>query len=220
MIVGKKVYKLDVDFSSRKALTTTRGRSGYLNVRSKYYLKVLRLIILYGILGLGVPEIVIVIIALLLLLSPKDLALIKPIVKAVYKGWLEYQGEVDSARKEMEGLKHTVMKPLEDAEREVEIEVSRSRLGMKKSVDEARGTIGREVSKAKEGMKAAGIRKDALVAIEGSGTQAKGPDPGGGVAGVNAASQKGALPGEGTRKRPGEAPTEPSKRGKKKGGTA
>ncbi|MCI0504182.1 hypothetical protein L0Y65_05755 [Candidatus Micrarchaeota archaeon] len=82
------------------------------------------MIILEAFLGLGVPEIVVIIIAIVLILEPKNIVYLKPIFKAVYKAWLAYNREVDNARMEMNGVKKTIMEPIEAAKREVECETT------------------------------------------------------------------------------------------------
>jgi hypothetical protein len=59
----------------------------------------------------------------LILLGPKNVTFIKPIVKSGYKMWLEYKREVALAEREMEEMKHEVLAPIEEAEREVEAEM-------------------------------------------------------------------------------------------------
>ena len=81
------------------------------------------MILLYGLFGLGLSELIIVLVAIIILLNPKSVTLIKPLVKSAYKMWLGYKREVLQAEREMEEMKKEVMKPIEEAEREAEREV-------------------------------------------------------------------------------------------------
>lgn len=188
-----------------------------------------------GIFGLGFAEMVVVIIALLLLLSPKDFALIKPIVKAVYKGWLEYRGEVESAQKDMEELKHSVMKPLEDAEREVETELVKSKAGltgMRKTMAgagaEMRKDIATPIQQVRGGIGAAG--KDVGAAGKApeaglAGMRRGFAGPQARQAGLPAQEAKGAAPADkaaetGPPEGAARERTEPAKRGEVKAGAS
>jgi Sec-independent protein translocase protein TatA len=75
-----------------------------------------------GILGLGFPELIVVAVAIVLLIEPKNIIYIKPIVKAAYKAWLNYKKDVEAAEKEMEDVKSSVMEPIISAKKEAESE--------------------------------------------------------------------------------------------------
>ncbi len=79
--------------------------------------------ILYGFFGLGLAEIAIVAIAMIILLNPKNVTMIKPMVKKAYRWWVIYQKEAQEAEGEMEEIKQSVMGPIIDAEKEVEAEI-------------------------------------------------------------------------------------------------
>lgn len=118
----------------------------------------LKMLILDAFLGLGVPEIIVIIIAIVLILEPKNVVYLKPIIKAGYKAWLAYNREVENARMEMNGVKHTIMEPIEAAKREAEGEaaaIKGSGMGntLKGGADTARQAI-RDV----RGMVAGGIK--------------------------------------------------------------
>lgn len=110
--------------------------------------------VLLDVLGLGISEMIIVVIAIILLIEPRNMVYIKPLVKAAYKIWLSYRAEVEKAQREMEGVRQGMMEPLLSAKREVETEMSQAgaqnrKLGetIKKEIQEARN----EVEKARKG---------------------------------------------------------------------
>jgi Sec-independent protein translocase protein TatA len=112
-------------------------------------------ILLYGFLSLGLSELVVVAIAVLILLGPKNVTFIKPIVKAGYKMWLEYRREVSLAEREMEEMKHEVLAPIEEAEREVEAEMKEEMEELRKEAKmttEEMGAMRRDLQNLKQGL--------------------------------------------------------------------
>jgi Sec-independent protein translocase protein TatA len=79
-------------------------------------------IILQGLFGLGFSEAVVVAVAILLVLGPKNIAMIKPLIKSVYKSWLKYQRDVYEAQSEMKEVRESILEPIKEAEREAEVE--------------------------------------------------------------------------------------------------
>lgn len=74
-------------------------------------------------LGLGLTELAVILIAIVVLLGPKSITSLKPLFKAIYKGWLLYQRESQMAQHEIEEVKETVMEPIKEAEHEAEDEL-------------------------------------------------------------------------------------------------
>jgi Sec-independent protein translocase protein TatA len=81
------------------------------------------MVILFNFFTLGIAEIAVIVIAVIILIDPKNARMIKPWVKKAYRTWLSYQDEVAEAEKEVEEIKRTVLKPITDAEKEVEAEL-------------------------------------------------------------------------------------------------
>lgn len=111
------------------------------------------MLLLDAFLGLGVPEIVVIVVAIILLLEPKNIVYLKPILKAGYKAWLLYRREVEDAQREMEGMKHSIMEPLEAAKREAESEataVKKAGSGAGSAIRELRGAMAEEMEAARK----------------------------------------------------------------------
>jgi Sec-independent protein translocase protein TatA len=68
--------------------------------------------------GLGLSEIVLILVFTVLILGPKRISTIKPFLKVAYKNYLRYMREVNSMQGEMEEMKRTIMEPIEEVERE------------------------------------------------------------------------------------------------------
>ncbi len=152
--------------------------------------------IVLDILGLGVPEMIVVLIAILLLIDPKNLVYVKPIVKAAYKAWLSYRIEVEKAQNEMEGVKQSVMEPIISAKREAETEISKA-AGEKRSLAES---IEKDLKEARSEIEDA--RKEVRgKAKENAGAPKKNPrkkKPGGEEASSQDKTQDRASSGEGS----------------------
>ncbi len=104
--------------------------------------------IILDILGLGVPEMIVVLIAIVLLIEPKNMVYVKPLVKAAYKAWLSYRSEVEKAQSEMSGVRQSMMEPILSAKREAEAELAGSAMkdkglaeSIKADLKEARSEI-------------------------------------------------------------------------------
>jgi Sec-independent protein translocase protein TatA len=118
------------------------------------------LILLYGFFSLGLSEIILVLIAILVLMGPKNVTLVKPIVKSVYKLWLDYQREVRQAEKDMEEMKRSVLQPIEEAEREAKAELRKEKLlptseitAMKDEVRRMKESVSVPLGRAKKELK-------------------------------------------------------------------
>jgi Sec-independent protein translocase protein TatA len=100
-----------------------------------------------GLLGLGLPEIIVVVVAIVLLIEPKNIIYIKPIVKAAYKAWLNYKKDVEAAEREMDEVKTSVMQPIISAKKEAETEI----LAEKGRVDAGEKPVRRKAKEPQEG---------------------------------------------------------------------
>ena len=118
-------------------------------------------LLLDAFLGLGVPEVVVIAVAIILLLEPKNIVYLKPLIKAGYKAWLAYKREVEDAQREMEGVKHTILEPIEDAKREAEMEAGAIKGGTAEARQAVKAVAGEIQSAKKEalGERESGRRK-------------------------------------------------------------
>ncbi len=142
--------------------------------------------IILDILGLGVPEMIVVLIAIVLLIEPKNMVYIKPLVKAAYKAWLSYRTEVEKAQSEMSGVRQSMMEPILSAKREAEAELASSAMkdkglaeSIKADLKEARSEI-ESARKTEEAGKQSGTAPSAGAKGEEHGKGRKKPEGGGG----------------------------------------
>jgi Sec-independent protein translocase protein TatA len=80
------------------------------------------LIILQGFFGLGFSEVFVVIVAIILILGPKNIVLLKPLIKRAYRSWLDYKSEVKLAQKQLEEVEASMLEPIKEAKKEAEKE--------------------------------------------------------------------------------------------------
>lgn len=104
------------------------------------------MLILQGLFGLGFSELVVVVVAILLILGPKNIALVKPLIKSVYKAWLSYQREVYKAQGDMQEMKESVMEPIKEAEREAEMEFRQTQKEFSATTDEFGKAMGTQTA--------------------------------------------------------------------------
>lgn len=141
--------------------------------------------IVLDILGLGVPEMVVVLIAIVLLIEPKNMVYIKPLVKAAYKAWLSYRSEVEKAQSEMSGVRQSMMEPILSAKREAEAELAssaRKEKGLAESIKADLKEARSEIESARR-TEEAGKRGVSRTPAEAGAEQGKGrkkPEGGGG----------------------------------------
>ena len=81
-----------------------------------------------GFFGLGVSEAILVFIAIILILGPKNIVLIKPIIKSIYKAWLKYKKEVRTTESEINEMRDQLLGPLKEAEMEAAEEIRRAEI--------------------------------------------------------------------------------------------
>jgi len=73
--------------------------------------------------GLGFSEIVLIVIIALFLIGPNSITAITPFIKVAYKKWLSLMREVNEVRGEVKEVEDSIVKPIKDAEAEVEAEM-------------------------------------------------------------------------------------------------
>jgi hypothetical protein len=73
--------------------------------------------------GLGMSELALILVFVILVMGPKRLKTVKPLLKVLYKNYVGFMREVDSMQGEMDEMKKTIMEPIEDVQREAEEEL-------------------------------------------------------------------------------------------------
>lgn len=73
--------------------------------------------------GLGLSELVLILVFVILILGPKRMKTIKPFMKVAYKNYLKYMKEVDAMQGEMDDMKKTLMEPIEEVKNEAVAEL-------------------------------------------------------------------------------------------------
>lgn len=81
-----------------------------------------------GFFGLGISEAILVLVAIVLILGPKNIVLIKPILKSVYKSYLKYKKEILATQNDIGEMREQILEPLKEAEKEAEMELRQSEI--------------------------------------------------------------------------------------------
>ena len=92
--------------------------------------------------GLGFSEIVLIVIIALFLIGPNSITAITPFIKVVYKKWLSLMREVNEVRGEVKEVEDSIVKPIKDAEAEVEAEMKAVEKSVGMAAQEKRKTTG------------------------------------------------------------------------------
>jgi Sec-independent protein translocase protein TatA len=110
--------------------------------------------------GLGLSELVLILVFIILILGPKKMKSIKPFLKVAYKNYLRYMREVDAMQGEMDDMKKTLMEPIEEVKSEavaelkdVETEISEGMEGaeeLKKGMQSLVDRSKKEMAEARE----------------------------------------------------------------------
>jgi Sec-independent protein translocase protein TatA len=85
--------------------------------------------------GLGLSELVLILVFIILILGPKRMKTIKPFMKVAYKNYVKYMREVDAMQDEMDDMKKTLMEPIEEVKKEAVSELKDVETDLNKNME-------------------------------------------------------------------------------------